>query len=504
MYVAAYWEPANAGIVLVAPRRLPEVLRSRGWGDTGMSARYSEIAAKRAAAVLRRGWRAAIAAARQAISRNAALSDDERHWLRLVLARPSLTAMCLRAEAIDAGPEWNAKVDQVQLGRSLRTLLLSHRPGRPRRARHAWLELDGSMYRVFSRPEDRHFRGAWIAIAGIRPGHRICIPLAGSGFDEFRPHLTGHSGHRPDIRVDVRTDRLIFDVMHYVEGQHPTGDLTAGIDKGYRTLLTMSCGDPADVREYGKDASSSIRAEADALTERLRERRRVQAYERSIRNAEPKKARRVRRCSLGHKKRDELVRRSRGRLRSDIDRALNEMFRANKDLRRLNVERLDFLGRKLARATNRRLGRWLKGYLQQRLAYKAELNGVELNVVNAAWTSLTCPRCWFPSKKNRHAERFVCRSCGYTGSSDAIAATNVLTRGSDPAITRWTSPDEVKLILEERWRAALNGSAWGLRESGDGPSRQAANNCGLDGEDRSPSLSSADALTGTLDVATPR
>lgn len=359
-YVAAYWAPSNAGTVLVAPRRLPEVLRSRGWGDTGLSARYSEIAAKRAAAVLRRGWRAAITAARQAISRNAALADDERHWLRLVLARPSLTAMCLRGEAIDAGRDWKTRVDQARLGRSLRKLLLRLRPGRPRRARHAWLELDGSLYRVFSRPEDRHFRGAWIAVAGLRPRHRICIPLAGDRFDEFRPHLAGHSGHRPDVRVDIRDDRLVFEVMQYVEGEQPTGDLGAGIDKGYRTLLTMSFGDPARVREYGRDASSTIRMEADGLTERLRQRRRVQAYERSIRNTEPKKARRIRRSSLGRKKRDDLVRRSRIRLRTDVDRALNEMFGANKDLLRLNVERLDFLGRKLARATNRRLGRWLK------------------------------------------------------------------------------------------------------------------------------------------------
>jgi ribosomal protein S27AE len=127
----------------------------------------------------------------------------------------------------------------------------------------------------------------------------------------------------------------------------------------------------------------------------------------------------------------------------------------------LNVESLHFGYSDRGHAFNRRLRRWMKGFLQHRLDYKAELNGVELNVVNAAYTSQTCPRCGFTSSKNRHAAKFKCGFCGYAGSADAVAATNILRRGSDPAITRFMPSGAVKQILEERWRAALNGGAWG-------------------------------------------
>jgi ribosomal protein S27AE len=97
--------------------------------------------------------------------------------------------------------------------------------------------------------------------------------------------------------------------------------------------------------------------------------------------------------------------------------------------------------------------------LQLRLRYKAELNGVELNVVNAAYTSQTCPRCWYTSPENRRAERFQCGDCGYTGSADHVAATNVLRRGRDPAVSRFATTYLVKQILQERWRTARAGRA---------------------------------------------
>lgn len=494
-YIQQFWGPANAELLLRGPRYMPEELRRQGWGGTGLSARYNELAAKRASDILRSGWRAAVASAKKSIQRNHRLTALEKIWCRAVLIRSDLAGACLRGEVVKVNGSWPIELDQVRLSARLRKILLRSRPSRPRPSRRVWLEIDGSLYRVFHREQDRHFRGAWIAISGLTPRHRIAIPLAGTGLDEFASR--GRSGHRPGVRVDVVGCRVLFRVLRYVAPAQSSGETQAGIDKGYKTLVTLSLGDPDSVRQYGADAHLAIAREADHPAVG-RHRRQMQSYERSLRPIDPRKAARIRRRSLGMRKKNRRVARQRARLRDQVNRALNELF-ADREIGRLHVERLDFLSGRLARTTNRRLGRWLKGFLQQRLAHKAKLNGVELNVVNAAWTSLTCPRCWFPSKKNRDAERFLCRSCGYTGSADAIAATNVLKRGSDLAITRWTSAEEVRRILEERWRSALNGSARGLRENDDGSSRQAANNCGLRFEDRSPSFSSADELTGTID-----
>lgn len=492
-YVRCFWDPRHAGLVLTGPRRLSEHLRSIGWGATGLNGRYSELAAKRASAILRSGWRAAIVSTRRALNRERSFTTTERAWIRAVLARPSLVAALVGGSPIDL-TGLPAATRHQRPERWLRRTLLRHRANQPRRSQRRWLELDGSLYRVFRRPEDKTFRGAWIAISGLRRRQRIYVPLAGGDVEDFAPHATTSSDHRPDVYVGFYGDRIAFHVMRHVPSRTATGSLEAGIDKGYRTLLTLSFGDPDQTHLYGSEASRDIAAEADRAADLGRNRRRIRAYERSVRNSDASKARRIRRSSLGGRKAERRARASRCFLQDAVNRAINRMFRAHPEMARLHVERLDFYKRRLARGTNRRLNRWLKGYLQRRLAHKAELNGVELNVVNAAWTSLTCPRCWFPSKKNRHAERFVCRSCGFTGSADAVAATNVLRRGSEPAITRWTSSDEVRQILEERWRSALNGGAWGLRGSEDVSSRQAANNWGLSSDDLSPSHSSTDAL----------
>jgi IS605 OrfB family transposase len=151
-----------------------------------------------------------------------------------------------------------------------------------------------------------------------------------------------------------------------------------------------------------------------------------------------------------------------------IGSSLNELFRDNPDVAVLHVEDLRFKGSKFSRAMRLRFTKWLKGHLHQSLAYKAQLHGVQLNVVNAAWTSLTCPRCGCPSRNNRSGERFVCIACRYASAADAVAATNILSRGSDRAITRYMRKERVEQILIDRWRSAPNGSAWSSNGGMDG------------------------------------
>ncbi len=246
--------------------------------------------------------------------------------------------------------------------------------------------------------------------------------------------------------------------------RRPPG-IAAGLDKGYDVLLTLSTGDPATADAYGDGVgviADRVRRDAE---DRIKRRRALVAYERSLRATDSAKAARIRRQNLGRgrlRRRGERVQR---RLRDDVNRALNALFRENPYMSHLAAEALTFQGyARRPRGLLARVGRWLKGYLQRRLEYKAELNGVELKVVNAAYTSQTCPRCWFTSGRNRHGPRFECRDCAFTGSADAVAATNVLRRASDPAITRFTAPERVKQTLDARWRSARTGRAWGSNE----------------------------------------
>ncbi len=242
------------------------------------------------------------------------------------------------------------------------------------------------------------------------------------------------------------------------------------MDKGYSTLLTVSVGDPQTAKGYGVGAAALIGSVAEEASQRRKARQRLMAFERSLRNIDGAKARRIRRSNLGRTRLACASNRDRARLVQQIGVALNQLFAAHPDLSVLHVEHLRFRGSKFSRPMRRRLARWLKGHLQRSLEYKAQLHGVRLNVVNASWTSLTCPRCGYPSRNNRSGKRFVCGSCRYTGGADAVAATNILARGSDRDITRYMRKERVEQILVSRWRSALTGGAWDSNAENDGRS----------------------------------
>jgi putative transposase len=206
-----------------------------------------------------------------------------------------------------------------------------------------------------------------------------------------------------------------------------------------------------------------------------------------VRNTDARKAARIRRNNLGRSKSSRASRRERNRLKETIGRELNRFFAEHPEIGVIYAENLDFRRRHRPRPFNRLIGRWQHGYLRHHLALKAQLHGVRLNVVNPAWTSVTCPRCGYLSSENRRADLFECGPCGYAAPADKVAATNILRRGSDRAITRFTSSLEAKRILEGRWRSALSGGAWGSPDRND--------------RDRSTSREQRSSLTSTAPVS---
>lgn len=484
-YVDDYWNPCFASRILCDPRKLIEERRHEGFGSRALGAHQNRLAMESALALLRGHWRLTLKNVSRHVSGRPTLADEERRWFRLVLRSPALLQDCLNGQIAHVDQPSTSPLDELRLSKRLRRWVLLRRGSKPRARSMNWFMLDTNSYRPFQRPDDRHFRGAWLAVAGIRPGARVCVPLAGRGLVEFAPR-TNKENSRPNVLVTVG-GRVVFQVARRLQPVARGAGVHGGVDKGYRTLLTLSTGHAEEAERYGRNIDEFFAQITDGAAERLKHRRRLQAYERSLRNTMPGKARRMRRRNLGREHLGRLSRIERTRLREEINRTVNEMFLTRTDISTLYVEALDFAGRRVASPVFRsRLNRWLKGFLHRRLAYKAKLNGVELKVVNAAYTSQTCPRCWFASEKNRSGDRFCCSNCSYAGSADAVAATNVLTRGSDLAITRFMSPGEVKQILNARWRSARIGRAWSSNEEvspADAPEsdalERAANNLGL-------------------------
>ena len=69
--------------------------------------------------------------------------------------------------------------------------------------------------------------------------------------------------------------------------------------------------------------------------------------------------------------------------------------------------------------------------LEQKLTYKAQMNGSMVIKVDPRYTSQTCPICGHREKNNRDQGNhiFRCRECGYTSNDDRIAAMNLQKMG---------------------------------------------------------------------------
>lgn len=75
-----------------------------------------------------------------------------------------------------------------------------------------------------------------------------------------------------------------------------------------------------------------------------------------------------------------------------------------------------------------KLGRWSFGQLRSFIEYKAKMNGVELVVVEPAYTSQTCSVChYIGTRKNKS---FKCENCGNDMDADFNAAKNIATLGA--------------------------------------------------------------------------
>ncbi|MEV5711669.1 transposase [Actinoallomurus sp. NPDC052274] len=89
---------------------------------------------------------------------------------------------------------------------------------------------------------------------------------------------------------------------------------------------------------------------------------------------------------------------------------------------------------RLMRHQRATLSSWPFHQLGEFVAYKACRAGVPVQLVDAAYTSQTCPRCGHVSRKNRPCrDDFCCVVCGLAGPADFIAAVNVRAR----ARTAW-------------------------------------------------------------------
>jgi hypothetical protein len=72
-----------------------------------------------------------------------------------------------------------------------------------------------------------------------------------------------------------------------------------------------------------------------------------------------------------------------------------------------------------------RYKQWAGRLFASRAQLLAAVSGVPVVLLNPSGTSLTCSRCGFGEKRQRHKEMFRCWQCGFTANADANASLNI-------------------------------------------------------------------------------
>ena len=359
------------------------------------------------------------------------------------------------------------------LHRVIRKALSEHK--NPRAHAERSMALDETLYTTFVNsavPEghtcDTASRGCkqshqrqYVEIIGTRPGARIALPLAGVS------RVSGNIRLVADEGADYVTIHTTYAVKPLGAGTGPDDSIDWGV--------TEVCTDSRGVK-HGLGLGKVLADFTEKNNATGKARGKLHARKRALGKVDqdPRKARRMARNNLGHKKQVSRRSRAQASVRTLSGQAVKEVVYgagnrtrargrvpqlASKRPRRLGVEDLSHLrGKAKSKKLSRICSTWMRSENEGRMVVHASIGGADAKTVNAAYTSQTCPEptCGYVSSDNRQGDRFHCRNphwdCNWQGDADHVAATNLLSRLTDREIGVYTHYTEVKTVLDERFR----------------------------------------------------
>ncbi|MEQ8189049.1 MAG: transposase [Candidatus Eremiobacterota bacterium] len=382
---------------------------------------------------------------KKALYNNSNLEKNEQFYIYYILKSDLLLCSILTGKEFKK-PEKLKKLEirEKYVHNLIKRYVRKHKGRKPHSRKARSFELDGSMYR-YEKEEKRSV----LYIQGLKKGERIKLPLTDDR------HFKG------TLRIVIKSEERI-EIHHCVEPvikKISEEEKTIGIDKGYTCLIATSEG-----TFYGSKLNNFLSEETERLNEKNKKRNKLRSLlKKNIEKGNTAKARRTGKYNLGKKKYLRKKEKVRSRLESYINREIGRFITEEKPSEVI-LENLNFTSwrEKLPKKIKRRLSRWVKGYIQERLEYKFSLKDIRSAVVNPAYTSQICSICGCFGL--RTYDRFYCPYCDRVVHADYNAGKNVLARKDDKEITLYTPYKKVKEILLARCSAVV-GSPHGMTGS---------------------------------------
>lgn len=361
---------------------------------------YYELAVAEAVTEIRSMWGMLRNKIRIRIKENENLTDDDRHYIRLVLKNESIFAAIVNDEPYELPHKAEGLAVDVHRCNSLLKRLTRRYRKTPEMKRSGVFKVSPAGYR---------YGDGGIYLVSRIPRKRVFLPLTDCQTTDRQ------------IWVKVREQDAVIMIPQEVEViRHPDYTNTLYAYIGYADMITLSNG-----RIYGKELNLMVTPETERLSEQNNQRgelRRIRAEH--LRQGDTAAAERIGVNNLGKQKYEAKKQRERDRTEQFINRELNRMLAEEKPGKIVITSPIRSAGTyKYKKALKRRLTRSFGGYIRRKLEQKCISNGIELAKINSKGTGSICSDCGAEGKRTR--EGFVCEKCGLQTTIALNSAKNI-------------------------------------------------------------------------------
>lgn len=240
----------------------------------------------------------------------------------------------------------------------------------------------------------------WIRVAPLKGEKAIYIPYKSSSYKENN-NLNAYQFVRVDNSFSIRIVQTVDRV------EYNSSDKIVGIDLGLTDFFATSSN-----KILGNGFMNWLKKQDQILV-------RLQASLQS-QGIKPRQS----------KKYKKLVQKIRDYTKNEVCRIFNLIMK-HEQPKLIRLEFLDFRNQNLGKTTNRLLTRLANKIIAKKVQRLVDVYGVEVEYINAAYTSQTCLNCGYVAKNNRDGKNFKCQCCCHKANANIQASKNIARRSSD-------------------------------------------------------------------------
>ena len=409
-----------------------ESVKQKYQSPNGLQARHWKLALDDAAETLDKYWQAIFVKVRSKIFRRKDLSEIERHYAYWLLkSYPTFTSMMQGKPPIPSFPI--EELSKKKIANYVRRLCRANKGKAPTVKKMRSIRFDANCYEIFT-----HNERQYIKLMSLTRGKRISIPLSG------KAAISG------TITLILSENGADLHIPQKLKKKPTSKNPLEAVDFGYCEVMT----DTQNIR-YGTQLGATLTKSTETRHQKMQKRHKLHAICKKKRQVDPKQASRLQKYNLGKKKQRCFTQKLHSTLEREINTAINQLIETKNPSILVTEDLRHSFNYDKSKKMNRKLSNWVRGKIQDRIAFKALAEGFRHEQVNAAFGSQSCPYCEFVDPRNRNKDRFQCLHCRHEDTSDRIAAMNYARRLDDPEIGRYTPCREVKSILLDRFHRRL-------------------------------------------------